>query len=93
MEDFIRWLKSNSLCSNIPTDKEQLIRVSLITYPIKINKSDKSKCRTAVRVTFQRVVTNTQNQVTKRECIIEPEIYQEFFDKLSQSLFLEAHEI
>ena len=76
-----------------PTDKEQLIRASIITYPITINETDKSKCRTAVRVTFQRIVTNTQNQVTRRECIIEPEIYQEFFEKLSQSVFLEAHEI
>lgn len=76
-----------------PTDKEQLIRVSLITYPIKIDESDKSKCLTAVRVTFQRIVTNTQNRITRRECIIDPEIYQEFFDKLSQSVFLEAHEI
>jgi len=76
-----------------PYDKEQLIRASLVTHPIIIDKADKSKCRTAARVTFQRIVTNTHGQVTRRECIIEPEIYQEFFDKLSQSLFLEAHEI
>lgn len=76
-----------------PTDKEQLIRASIITYPITIDETDKSKYRTAVRVTFQRIVINTQNQVTRRECIIEPEIYQEFFEKLSQSVFLEAHEI
>jgi hypothetical protein len=76
-----------------PVDKEQLIRASLITNPITINKTDKSKCRTAVRVTFQRIVTNTQNQITTRECIIESEIYQEFFEKLSKSVFLEAHEI
>jgi hypothetical protein len=76
-----------------PYDKEQLIRASLVTYPITIDKTDKSKCRTAVRVTFQRIITNTQNQVTRRECIIEPEIYQEFFEKLAQSVFLEAHEI
>ena len=76
-----------------PVDKEQLIRASLITYPIRIDKTEKSKCSTALRVTFQRVVTNTQNQATRRECIIEPEIYQEFFEKLSQSVFLEAHEI
>ena len=76
-----------------PVDKEQLIRASFITFPITIDKKDKSKCRTAVRITFQRIITNTQNQITRRECIIKPEIYQEFFDKLSQSVFLEAHEI
>lgn len=75
------------------TDKEQLIRVSLITNPITIDEKDKSKCRTAVRVTFQRIVTNTQNIVTRRERINELEIYQEFFEKLSQSVFLEAQEI
>jgi hypothetical protein len=46
-----------------------------------------------VRVTFQRIVTNTQGQVTRRELINEPMIYREFFDKLSESVFLEAHDI
>ena len=77
----------------MPVDKEQLIRASLVTNPVYIDENDKSKCQTSVRVTFQRVVTNTQNQITRLECIEEPKIYQEFFDKLSQSLFLEAHEI
>ena len=76
-----------------PVDKEQLIRASLITNPVYVDEEDDSNCRTTVRVTFQRIVTNTQGQVTRRECINEAEIYQEFFDKLSQSLFLEAHEI
>ncbi|MBW1700213.1 MAG: hypothetical protein JRH18_23790 [Deltaproteobacteria bacterium] len=76
-----------------PIDKDQLIRASLVTHPIIIDKNDKSKCRTAARITFQRIVKNTEGQVTRRECIIEPEIYREFFDKLSQSLFLEAHKI
>ena len=75
-----------------PVDSEQLIRASLVTYPITIS-DEKSNCKTAVRVTFQRIVTTTNNQVSRRECINEPEIYQEFFDKLSQSVFLEAHEI
>jgi len=77
----------------MPVDKEQLIRASLITRPIHIDETDKSKCQTAVRITFQRVVTNTQGQITRREGINEAEIYQEFFDKLSQSVFLEAHDI
>ncbi len=76
-----------------PVDKEQLIRVSLVTRPIYIDETEKSKCKTAVRITFQRIVTNTQGQITRRERINEVEIYQEFFDKLAQSLFLEANEI
>ncbi len=46
-----------------------------------------------VRVTFQRVIIDTRGNVTKSEQIIEPEVYQGFFDKLSQSVFLEAHEL
>jgi len=76
-----------------PVDKEQLIRASVVTHPMNIDEKDKSKDKTAVRVTFQRIVTNTQGQVSRRECIIEEPIYKEFFDKLSQSLFLEAHDI
>ncbi len=79
--------------SVMPIDKEQLIRASLVTRPIHIDETDKSKCQTAVRITFQRIVSNTQGQITRREGINEAEIYQEFFDKLSQSVFLEAHEI
>jgi len=76
-----------------PVDKQQLIRSSLVTRPVHIDETDKSKCQTAVRITFQRIVINTQGQITRREGINEAEIYQEFFDKLSQSVFLEAHEI
>ena len=77
----------------MPIDTEQLIRASLVTRPIHIDDTDKSKCRTAIRITFQRIVSNTAGQITRREGINEAEIYQGFFDKLSQSLFLEAHEI
>lgn len=76
-----------------PIDKEQLIRASLVTRPVHIDETEKSKCQTAVRITFQRIVSNTQGGISRREGINEAEIYQEFFDKLSQSLFLEAHEI
>lgn len=46
-----------------------------------------------VRVTFQRIIYNTQGQVTLTEQINDPLVYQEFFDKLSQAVFLEAHEL
>ncbi len=52
---------------------------------------DSGQC--TVRVTFQRVIYNTQRQVTRREQINDPVLYQQFFDKLSQAVFLEAHDI
>jgi len=70
------------------TDKEQLMRASVVTRPI--GDSDQN---VAVRVTFQRVVWNTNNQVTKQELIHDDSIYVEFFQKLAKSVFLEAHQI
>ncbi len=69
-----------------PIDKTQLIRASLIT-----RTSDSGSI--LLRVTFQRTVWNTQNEITKIEAIKDPLIYKEFFEKLSKSAFLEAQEI
>lgn len=72
----------------VPVDDEQKIRASLITRPY----GDGTEW-TAVRVTFQRVVWNTEGKVSRSEGLTDPELYQEFFSKLSKSVFLEAHEI
>ncbi|MDH5203999.1 MAG: hypothetical protein OEZ31_01840 [Nitrospirota bacterium] len=72
----------------IPWEKNQKMRASVITR----TTGDKKKS-IAVRVTFQRIVWNTENKVTIREGLTEPKMYQEFFDKLSKALFLEAQEI
>jgi len=74
--------------SNMPIDSVQKIRASVVTSP-----SGENKTRTAVRVTFQRVVWDTYGQISKREKLNDPEMYQEFFDKLSKAVFLEAHGI
>lgn len=71
----------------VPIDSVQKMRASVIT---RLNEDGSSML---VRVTFQRVVWNTEGQVTTSESMKDPEIYQEFFAKLSKAIFLEAHEI
>ena len=72
--------------SYVPTDKEQKFRASVTTRPAGENHIN-------VRVTFQRIVWNATDDVTKREPLKKPEIYQEFFDRLSRSVFLDAQQI
>lgn len=67
-------------------DHNQKIRISIVT--------QKADAKTViVRTTFQRIVWNSKDQITKAETIDEPKIYQEFFNKLSQSVFLKGHNI
>jgi hypothetical protein len=75
--------------SSVATDKEQVVRASVVVRP---QSTDNPNVR-IVRVTFQRVIWNTQGQVTKREAIVDKQIYTEFFDKLSKAVFLEAQAI
>jgi hypothetical protein len=75
--------------SSVATDKEQVVRASVVVRP---QSTDNPNVR-IVRVTFQRVIWNTQGQVTRREAIVDKQIYTEFFDKLSKAVFLEAQAI
>lgn len=69
-------------------DTNQRMRASVVTRPI-----GESGGNIAVRVTFQRIVWNNYRQVSKAEALNDPDQYREFFEKLSKSVFLEAHEI
>ncbi len=71
----------------MPVDKNQKLRASVVTFPTTKGQAIN------VRVTFQRLVWNTRGQVSKSEGLSDPEFYKEFFEKLSKSMFLEAHEI
>lgn len=71
-------------------DENQKIRASVVTSRLREGKDDKG---VSVRVTFQRIVWNTAKQVTKVERLNDPKEYQQFFEKLSKAVFLDAQEI
>ena len=81
----------------LPVDLHQQINASLVARPL-----DASGSRHEVRVLFYRLVwkgsgMSGDQQIPpgeqKMEMIREPEIYQQFFARLSKAVFLEAHKI
>ena len=72
--------------ASVPYDKTQKVLASLVITPV-------DNQRTAVRITFQHMVWDSDGNIRKKEQLKEPAIYQEFFSKLSKSIFLVAHEI
>jgi len=64
-----------------------MIKASVITQP----SLDGNKM--VVRVTFQRIVWNMSNIISRIETVNEPTIYQKFYDSLSKAIFLEAEQI
>ncbi len=71
-------------------DDTQKIRVSLVTHPALGQDGNPVPNSQVIRITIQRIVWNTQHQITRVEAIEEPEIYQQFYEKLSKSIFLEV---
>jgi hypothetical protein len=84
----LAWLLDVFIDIEIEVDKEQRIRVSLVTRPV----ADVEQAF-LVRVTFQRIVWNTENKITERQVLNDPELHQQFFENLSKSVFLEANSI
>lgn len=71
-------------------DEKQKMRCSVVTKP---HGDPGHETATSVRVTFQRIVWNTQGKISKVEKLDDPKMYQEFFEKLSKAVFLEAEHI
>lgn len=69
-------------------DHTQIIRATVVTTP-----KQNLKKQTDVRLTIMRVLNNHKGAVIGIETIKDKEIYQEFFDKLSKSVFLEEQKI
>lgn len=68
-------------------DENQRIRIAVVVRPAPNEPS------LVARATMQRVVLNSDRQMSRIETLDEPLLYQEFFNMLSQSAFLTAHEI
>jgi hypothetical protein len=79
----------------IPVDLHQKIAAGLITRPL-----NQDATRQEVRIMFYRVVWKGEGQSDQQvippglqsmEMIRDPDIYQQFFAKLSKAVFLETH--
>lgn len=81
------------LGGNMPIDKTQKIRVSLVTRSLLDSNGNPVPNSHQLRITIQRLVWNTANQISRIESIEDPLIYESFFDKLSKSVFLEVHKL
>jgi hypothetical protein len=75
-------------CDNMSTAKdEQRIILTMVALPSLERSGEYS-----VRVTLQRIIFDKEQRVKIQERITAPELYQQVFDKLRQSLFYEASE-
>jgi len=81
----------------IPVDLQQQIVATLTVFPVDNNPN-----RFGARIIFDRKIWKGEGSTgsasippgqQRLEIINEPLIYQEFFSKLSKSVFLEAHQI
>jgi len=64
---------------------EQLIMLTLVVLPSLANRDEY-----VARVTLQRVVVDTMNRVKVKEAVHDPEMYQQIFERLSKSIFLQV---
>ena len=71
---------------DVPVDDYQKLWASICLRPASEDNDNTHD----VRVTFQRIVWNTDGEIDRLQSLDEPEFYQKFFDLLSKSAFLEG---
>ena len=96
LNQFFVWLLSLGHVI-MPVDLHQKVAATIVTRPLNQDGS-----RQEVRIMFYRALWKGEGQADrdyippgeqKMEMIRDPEIYQQFFAKLSKSVFLEPHTI
>lgn len=73
-------------------DKDQNIRVSLVVRPVNDSNGKAMTNSQFVRVTFQRIVRRTDNS-TYSETLLDDQLFQDFYERVSKSVFIEAQKI
>ena len=75
-----------------PISKDQTIRVSLVVRPVNDSIGKPIPDSNFVRVSFQRVVRRTDNS-EYAETLRDAQLYQDFYERVSKSVFIEAQKI
>ncbi len=78
---------SSDCTSSTYADDSQKIMLTMVVMPSLANENE-----FVTRVTLQRVVYDKQSRVNLREKIMDPEIYQQIFENLAKSIFLQANQ-
>jgi len=74
---------------DIVYDVTQEIRASVVTRPALDSSGQPRSDAQVIRITIQRLVWNSEGEISHHETIEDPDTYQQFFDRLSKSIFLE----
>ncbi len=74
---------------DVAIDVTQKIRVCIVTRPALDSSGQPRQDAQVLRVTIQRLVWNSDGNLSHKESIEDPKIYKQFFDRLSKSIFLE----
>ncbi len=86
---FLGFLSSLTSSSHVASfEHKQYIRISIVSRPSKRDKSG-----FVVRTTFQRVIRNLDGSLSRAGVLNDEELYNDFYNKLSKALFIEAKRI